>query len=277
LHETERSGENKVSATLHENLIICADDYGMSQEINDAVLELVRLGRLNATSCLVDGPAFEHGAPALKHSGAQAGLHLNFTEKLRAHDGIYEPVGRLIRACWLRQLDPDTVRSQIERQLRRYLDVMGRLPDFIDGHQHVHQFPVIRSALFQVLQQHYTHTLPWLRCTLPGRLAGVPLQQRVKAHVIYALGGRAFARLAKQRGFAVNTGFYGVYDFTGGHANYRNLLRAWVLDAGPGDVLMCHPAVQPVPADPLGRQRVAEFEVLRSEPAPSGFNPGGAV
>src|SRR5689334_12929498 len=34
-------------------MILCADDYGLSQDIDLAILELCRLGRLTAVSCMV--------------------------------------------------------------------------------------------------------------------------------------------------------------------------------------------------------------------------------
>mgnify|MGYP000073246266 CR=1 FL=1 len=36
-----------------------------------------------------------------------------------------------------------------DAQWARFCEALGRAPRFVDGHQHVHQFPVIRDALLQ--------------------------------------------------------------------------------------------------------------------------------
>lgn len=247
-----------------KRLVVCADDFGMSRPINDAILQLAEQGRLNATSCLVDGAAFQAQASALKQSGLQVGLHLNFTEKLSARQGVFLPLGRLMRVCWARTLDAAVVQQQIKAQLLRFNDVLGEQPAFIDGHQHVHQFPVIRQALFQVLDQHCGEQKPWLRSTRAGRLTGVRVSQRFKAHMIHLLGARKFCRMASERGYTTNAGFLGVYDFRGGIPSYQALLQHWLENARDRDMIMCHPAMLADATDPLGEQRVAEFDVLRS-------------
>ena len=38
-------------------ITLCADDYGISPGVNQGIRELIALGRLNATSVMVVGPA----------------------------------------------------------------------------------------------------------------------------------------------------------------------------------------------------------------------------
>ena len=260
-----------------KKIVVCADDYGMSTAVNQAVLQLAQMGRLNATSCLVDGPAFAQGAPALKDSGIQMGLHLNFTEKLVATQGIYKPLGQLVRACWLRSLPRAQVNRQINHQLDRFEQLLQCAPQFVDGHQHVHQFPVIRTELLKVLAQRYSSHKPWLRSTCAGSLAGLAIRQRIKAGVVQMLGGSLFRHLATQQGFQVNNGFLGVYDFQGGQEAYLRYLRCWLGNARQGDLLMCHPAAMLDPADALALQRLAEFNVLGSGAVADLFGQAGIV
>lgn len=228
------------------------------------MLQLAHLGRLSGTGCLVDGPSFLQNAPRLRASGLQAGLHLNFTEQLE-HEGIFMPLGRLVQACWTRRLDAAQVRRQIATQLDRYESVMQRAPDYVDGHQHVHQFPQIREALLVELARRYpAGSRPWLRSTLAsGR--GLPAGTKVKAAIIATLGAAQTVRLARRQGLQLNRALLGVYDFQGGAAGYSDLLRRWLSIARDNDLIMCHPATAAVPGDPLGRQRLAELEVLASD------------
>ncbi|MEO6984763.1 MAG: ChbG/HpnK family deacetylase [Paralcaligenes sp.] len=249
-----------------KKIIICADDFGMNSSIDAAVLHLAELGRLNATSCLVEGPAFEADAAALKNSGLQMGLHLNFTESM-GQPGWYRPVSQLIVQAWLRRLDTNLLRGQIVRQLDRFEQTLAQAPDFVDGHQHVHQFPQIRETLLAELERRYAQRRPWLRSTCTRLRSGMPVALQVKAKIIELLGAHRFARLAGRYGFVFNSGFLGAYDFRGGEAAYQNLLSRWLAQARAGDVLMCHPALQLVSGDGLGAQRVAEYRVLAGDQA----------
>ncbi|WP_177200742.1 ChbG/HpnK family deacetylase [Roseateles sp. YR242] len=47
-------------------LCVCADAFGLHPSVNDAVLQLVAQGRLQATSAMVGAPAWLPGAAALK-------------------------------------------------------------------------------------------------------------------------------------------------------------------------------------------------------------------
>jgi len=153
---------------------------------------------------------------------------------------------------------------------------MQRAPDFIDGHQHVHQFPQIRDALVAELQHRYpNHPTLWLRSTRyyakakPADSAVLAARQRTstdrsyrgKALIIERLGARALEHKVAGR-WPMSRALAGVYDFRGGEAVYAQLLAHWLATMQAGDVLMCHPASQPMAHDPLGAQRLAEYRVL---------------
>lgn len=247
-----------------KTIVVCADDFGLDAAVDAAVLELGNMGRLNATTCLVDGRHFATGAGELARSGLQAGLHLNFTEAF--HDaGWGLPLGRLIARAYARQLDVRRVRKEVSRQLDSFEHAFGRAPDFVDGHQHVHQLPVIRDALIVELQRRYERCLtrPWVRYTAAGRLHGIPLSQKLKAFVIQTLGADALARRCRAAGLPTNRRFLGVYGFEGGEEGYSALLRPWLASALDGDVIMCHPACDVVTGDAIAGQRVAEFRAWR--------------
>lgn len=248
-----------------KRIILCADDFGMGSAIDNGIIRLAEQGRLGAASCLAQGPTFAQHATALMQTGIQTGLHLNFTEPL-GQRGLYLPLASLIRRAYLRRLDTGAVREQIARQLDAFENVLGRAPVFVDGHQHIHQLPQIRQALIDALAQRYSGpTRPWLRYTRASALGATPAKFRFKAAVIQALGANALASLARVRGFCLNARFTGVYDFRGGEPIYGGLLENWLKRMEDGDLLMCHPASHVDPADPLGQQRFAEFNVLAGD------------
>ena len=134
-------------ACKRKRIAVCADDFGLHGGINDAVMVLARGGRITAIACMVGGPAWAAGArelQTLRGDHVDIGLHLDFTEFEAPHS-----LPRLIvRAC-TRRLDAALVRERIHAQLGAFEQAIGRAPDFVDGHQHVHQLPVIGDALLE--------------------------------------------------------------------------------------------------------------------------------
>ena len=251
---------------LTRPMMICADDFGIEPGVDEAIIELAQLGRLSATSCLSLASGFKEHAQALKDLPIDLGLHLNFTESLGEHQGLYLPLPTLLLQAYLRRLPAQTVRMQIQQQLDAFEQHLGQIPDFVDGHLHVHQLPVIREQLLEVLCQRYPHALPFLRLTIPGPLSSaLPAMQRVKAHVIGALGARALASQAKKLGARMNRDFFGAYDFSRAHPPYSVMLDAWLQHASQASLIMAHPARYVSGQDAFGQDRVQEYRVLGSE------------
>jgi chitin disaccharide deacetylase len=254
-----------VQATLKStrSLAICVDDFGLHPGVNAGVQRLAAQGRISATSCLVNGPSWAAGAPALRAVDMQAldvGLHLDLTEhpcdvRLRL------PVSGWIAAAWLGRVSRDDLRKEIELQLDRFEDAMGRPPSHVDGHEHVHQFPVVRELLIDSLLLRYPKQLPWLRSTKRAPGAG----NGAKAMLIETLGCAATARLARSHGIVQNRHLLGVYDFQGTAAQYELRLARWLAAAREGDLLMCHAAESTTHADPLLAARLNECQVLANK------------
>ena len=250
-------------------IVVCADDYGLESGVDAAIVELASKGRLSATGCLVTAPGFVQSASALKALPIDVGLHLNFTENL-GPPGSYRSLGALIAAAYTGRLSARAVRVQIDQQLDLFHARVNRTPDFVDGHLHVHQLPVIREQLVEALRARYPGRLPWLRDTRPTHLSSsLPWMQRIKAHVIGALGGRAFSVLAQHIGAEQNNGFAGAYDFSRPHPDYAWMLDQWLPHASAWTLLMTHPAKSASPALAFGRDRQREFQVLDSDDFPA--------
>ena len=247
---------------------VCVDDFGQHEGINRAALDLAGRHRVSAISCLVDGPAWQSGSRALRAQATQAevGLHLNFTEDFG--QGECHALTALIRRSYGRLLDRVQIRAAIARQLDRFEQAMGRLPDFVDGHQHVHQLPVIRDELIAVMNQRCGLARPWVRSTLPPDVcwkSGLPLSAVAKSWLIGRLGARSLRVLANRHGYPQNNRLVGVYGFELSEADYLQKLKRWLDCASDGDVLMCHPSLPWAGRDPLQDARDQEYRALSGE------------
>lgn len=240
---------------------LCVDDYGLHRGVDRAVQALAARGRVNAVSAMTGGPSWREGAPALHDVDPErtdVGLHLDLTE----HPLTLPPrrLPALILRAYAGALDVALLRAEIAAQLDAFERALGRAPDHVDGHQHVHQLPRVREALAEALRSRYAGRLPWWRSTRAPSGAGV------KARIIQALGDGACGRLARAAGLRRNARLLGVYGFDADAAGYRAHLDAWLTQAADGDLLMCHAAVDDPQgaADALRAARQAEAEVLLS-------------
>lgn len=250
-------------SSTSRRLVVCADDLGLNDSINEAILALAKGGGLNAASVMSEGRISSTIMSQLKTLPIELGLHLNFTQSFPDEvPGVWRgSLGKLIVVSYLRGLSRDQVRLTIESQLDRFEEIVGRPPAYIDGHQHVHQFPVIRDILLESLGRRYPGLPIWLRSTCCPARSGLPFA--VKAAIIEVLGGRALLASAARAGRQCSHRLVGVYDFRGGLDDYLSLLETWVSLAEDGDVLFCHPATMHDPADVLGEQRKIEYQALQ--------------
>ena len=141
-------------------IALCADDYGLSYGVSVGILEALDAGRLTAVSALVNGPRWPAmGRELLRRaqtptsvciSISRSGRPLAADAEIRAGRKI-SPGLDVIRTALRRKLPMDEIRAEIDRQLDRFEAVMERPPDFVDGHQHVHVLPGIRTALLDAM------------------------------------------------------------------------------------------------------------------------------
>jgi predicted glycoside hydrolase/deacetylase ChbG (UPF0249 family) len=247
-----------------KTISICADDFGQSKVIDDGIHQLALAGRISAVSCLSDSPYFAADIQKLNGEAVDIGLHLNFTQPM-GQDGFHLPLGQLIFQCHLRQIDPKKIELHIERQFDQFEGVTGKLPDFVDGHQHIHQLPIIREALFSVLSKRYSSQKPWIRSTKSYYSSSLPIGATFKSWTVGALGNTSLISKATGLGYKCNHRFLGVYNFQKDKSEYDQLLRSWLEMAQDGDLLMCHPASDVTDNDAFGFQRRREFDALMSD------------
>ena len=239
-------------------ITLCADDFALHPAVDAAVIALAQAGRMSATSCMTTAPRWPQAAPLLAplRPALQVGLHWNLTE------GHGQPAPSLVQVlvqAYSRQISPTTAADSLQRQLDAFEQHAGSPPDFIDGHQHIHQLPGLRQALLQVLQTRYGNHAPWVRSTLPAQWG------TNKAAILALLGGYRLHRLLGRAQLRHNPQFAGVYGFDAATpAAYGAQMQQWLRSAPSGTLIMCHPANAPVPGDAISAQRIVEYEYLAS-------------
>jgi hypothetical protein len=245
-------------------MIICADDYGMRADIDRAILELCGDGKLSAVSCMVlfercDGAALEK---LRAHEGrVDVGLHFCLTNEdlpLSAPlDTTKLPAFKtLFRRTVLRTLKHEEVTRLLVAQHELFVKKAGRAPDYIDGHLHAHQLPVVAGALVDFVKQLPADKRPYVRNTRldTGELRRKKLPS-VKAGFIGSFGRRLEQKL-RAAGVATNDGFSGIYDFKE-WARYAEFFPKFAACLpGKNGILVTHPGFDE-------DWRRSEFETLK--------------
>ena len=235
-------------------IVVAADDFGIDPQVNAGALALARLGRVSAFGCMVGAPHWREGAEALRawdRRDVETGLHLDLTE-YSLDAAVRRPLWQWIVQSHMAA--PLTgLQAEIEAQLDAFERAVGEPPAFVDGHEHVHQFPRVRQVLIHALEARRWR--PWLRST--RRVRGV---RGAKAQVIESLGARGLAGLAAAHGLQQNRRFAGVYDFE--PARFWPGLQRWLPLMESGDLLVCHPAAQRPTRAAMPAARLHEYEVL---------------
>ena len=241
-----------------KQIVLCADDFALHPAVDAGVVALAQAGRLSATSCMSTAPRWPEAAALLAplRGVLQVGLHFNLTE---GH-GQYAPsLVQVLAQAYSGRLRPAVMVDALARQLDAFEQHWGNPPDFIDGHQHVHQLPGVRQALLHVLRQRYGAPAPWVRSTVPAQLGAN------KATLLALLGGWSLRRTLRRADLRHNPNFAGVYGFDATTATaYGQHMAQWLANASDGTLIMCHPAHAPVVGDAIGAQRALEYAYLAS-------------
>ena len=258
-----------------KEVVLCADDFGLTEGVSRGILDLARMGRLSATSVMTNGRWWPQLAPALRELDGEigVGLHLTLTAcaplgamPAFAPRGAFPPFRDVLRATLTGQVPAQEIGEEIARQLDRFESAFGRSPDFIDGHQHVHVLPGIRRASLQRLAARRFSGL-WLRDPSDGLPAIA--RRRIaasKALVVHALA-TGFRDAARTVGFDTNEGFSGFSTFSP-NESVEVLFRRSFQSLGPCPVVMCHPGHiddELAQLDPVIEARPRELAYLASD------------
>ncbi len=256
-----------------KKVILCADDYGQDWAVSQAIIELFGKQRLSATSCLVTSSYWDEHAhwlkPFVKH--VDIGLHFNLTEgvplssALRQSHGFL-PIYQLLPRAIVRKIDKKGVMAELHAQLNAFEAAMGCLPAHIDGHQHVHIFPVIQDALLEVYEQRLRATGCYIRSVDPSCHAPAWLKKVVLAYA----GGLHFKRRLQALQVPHNQIFSGIYPFARA-AHYGQYFQQFLaeINQGVGDgLILCHPGdslKMTGKKDAMQSVRAAEYAWLMSD------------
>lgn len=253
-------GQGRIAAPRPAiRLVVNADDFGISEPVNDGIALAHRSGIVTATSLIAVGRAFAHAVAWCRRlPSLDVGVHLALVAEtpllpkassLAGDDGRFPPsIGAFLRRYWLRTIRLVDIEAEWCAQIERVLD-HGLRVTHLDSHQHVHALPRIAQVVRRLSAR---YAIPFVRVPVEDWRIDPP----PSLHGVRRLAGATalrtswlLARLAggvDAQGQALRFLGFGA----GGrlnHARLRRLLQS--LQPGPAYELMCHPGFAPEEPD----------------------------
>ncbi len=130
------------SGRVGRQLIVNADDFGLSAGTNAGIIEAHQRGIVTSASLMVRQPAAEQAAEyARENSALSVGLHVDLGE-WTMRDGEWMQAYEVVP-----HEDPDAVAREVARQLGEFRRLMRRDPTHLDSHQHIHRHEPVRGIV----------------------------------------------------------------------------------------------------------------------------------
>lgn len=242
-------------------LVVNADDFGFTRDVNQGIVEAHQRGILTATTLMAAG-AFDESAfddavrLALENPILDVGCHL----VLVGAPPFPVTVAQLVQAVALKRI---RIYDELATQVRRIVDA-GVRPTHLDTHKHTHLLPPVLDAVARIAEEFH---IPWVRrpFDFPYTPEGISLAKRAVAKSMTAMRARSARVLAKHG--CRSTDHFAGFQITGRYdaASLAKLLRA----LPPGSTeFMCHPGhlTQGLRAAPtrLKESREEELRALTS-------------
>jgi hopanoid biosynthesis associated protein HpnK len=217
-------------------LIVNADDFGQSHEINQAVIQAHREGILTSASLMVAGAAFDEAVRlAWQTPTLSVGLHVAVVDApavlpLSQIPRLLDDAGKLpSNPVWagLRYALDGRVREELGRELAAQFSrfaATGLPLSHVDGHLHLHVHPTVFHLLLPLMLRYRARGFR-LACAPPPAAWGRDPREfagKAASAAALALLSRRCQRLLRGSGIAVAAQTYGF--LRSGHMDERYVL-----------------------------------------------------
>jgi chitin disaccharide deacetylase len=143
-----------------KRLIINADDFGFTHDVNAGIIQAHREGVLTSATLMANGDAFDdavrlaHETPTL-----DVGCHLVLVQGRSVLDG--SPLPETPLRLLFQKID---VYEELRAQIQKIL-AAGIRPTHLDSHKHTHLLPAVFRAVVRLARE---FSIPYIRRPLPS-------------------------------------------------------------------------------------------------------------
>jgi hopanoid biosynthesis associated protein HpnK len=207
-----------------KRLILNADDFGFTDGVNRAIVELHALGSLTSTTLMARAAATDAAARgALENPKLGVGCHIVLVdgvptlppEKLptlveQSTGRFRNSLGSFVRDLLLGRIREREIQAEAEAQIGS-LQARGLALTHIDTHKHTHMFPRVLGPILQAARLHGIAAIrnPFEPSWSVAATAGAPLLRKMQVQMLNQFRS-PFARLTNGAGLATTDGAIGV-------------------------------------------------------------------
>lgn len=147
-------------------LIVHADDFGLTEKVNEGILKAHLHGILTSASLMANGAAFEHAIEIChKFLTLDIGIHLTLVEEkpvlnqgavgtlINANGRFTNHSTQFVKKYLSRKISLQEVRRELEAQIVKIKSCGVRI-SHIDSHQHLHILPKILKITVELAKKH---------------------------------------------------------------------------------------------------------------------------
>jgi hopanoid biosynthesis associated protein HpnK len=265
-------------AEKRPRIIVNADDFGVSEEVNEAIIRAHKEGVLTSASLMVTGAAFEGAVKLARETPSLAvGIHIVTVvgRSALSHEEIPSLVDREGNfsndptAAGLKYFFSPRARRELRKEIAAQFDKFhstGLRLSHIDGHLHLHVHPVIFDSALRLGIKYGARRMrvPEEEMRLALGFDGENAAQKTIHTLLFGGLARYMKRKLSAHGFTVPERVYG--NLQSGRMSERYFLYALDNLTAATSEIYFHPAVytahRPLTADE--RQRSLEFQALTS-------------
>lgn len=224
--------------STRKQLVVNADDFGFTRDVNQGIIEAHQRGILTATTVMANGDAFADAVRlARENPTLDIGAHLVLVggRALASDDPLPSSVTGLLAAIALRRL---RIYDELAAQLRRILDA-GIQVSHLDTHKHTHLAPPVLDAVAHIAEE---FGIRWVRrpfdLPITAARGAAPRSKRATSHSLTFVRRRFQSTLVQHH--CKTTDHFAGFQITG---RFRTRELVALIRALPGGSteLMCHP------------------------------------
>lgn len=148
-----------------KQLLVNADDFGLTHAITDGIIQAHQRGIVTSTSIIAGGMAFEHAVQQARSNPTLGiGVHLTLVEELPVSDpreipSLVQPSGKLpanytalLSGLIFGRIRKHHVEHELRAQVAKCFSA-GLMPVHLDSHQHVHTLPSILNIAMRLAEE----------------------------------------------------------------------------------------------------------------------------
>jgi hopanoid biosynthesis associated protein HpnK len=152
-------------------IIINADDFGLSKGINKGIIKAYKEGILTSASLMVNMPGFEDAVALIRENpGLDIGLHLNFfrgmpvlslqkTATLVGKDGFFiQDIFRIVKNIYEKKISFLELETECEAQINKALEKGIRITH-IDSEKHLHLIGPVYEIVVRLAKKYGINTI----------------------------------------------------------------------------------------------------------------------